>query len=242
MKNEKEQYLYNWLINLIDTEQVIFKYKTIKNSFNLDIEYDIEFYIENLYIRIDSMDNSIIINKRETDLFTKFENKFDLELNYIFTDVDIFKKLFTKLNSLHHKSELDDNKKSLNKFIGKISEQKTNLNFDNELEKEWNYLHELSVRSEIATKLMQLQDPNGKLYLDEDFIMKNILNISDSEIEENINDKLYSLIKVDKKDIEYMNNLKLDSKILEYVDESRIDGNLIYKINIPIIDIIKKIE
>jgi len=233
MKNEKK--LYEWLTNLIDTEEIVFKNKLFKNIFNNDIEFDIEFnidfYIENLELSLNSNDYSITICKRENDLFTNFENKFDLELEYNFNDENLFKKLFTKVNNLHHTKEIAKNNNSLDKFIDKISEPAS----ENDLEKEWKIINEMSIRSEIASKLMQLQYPSDKPYLDKDFIIKNILKISDEEIKND--DNIFSVIKVDRKYSDYMN--KFDN--IEYLGDSRFDDLLMYKINIPIIEVIKKI-
>ena len=229
----KEKYLYEWLIDLINTENIIFKYEILK-IMDIDFDIDVEFCIENLEIKLSYDEKKITITKKEENLFSDFKNKYDLELNYNFNDSELFKKLVETVREKHIVFEKDKNQDNLDIFIEKITEKN--------LESEWEKIKEMNIRSNIAKELMNLKTDDNNNFFDNDYLLKNVLKLSDKEIEENLlfkqnKDIDYSLIKIDKKYIDYMN--KLD--YLEYVDVSRIDGNPIYKINIPILEVIKKI-
>jgi len=238
----KEKQLIEWMTDLINNENIVFKNKLIKTTFDLDFEYEIEFYIENLWITLNSHDSEIIIKQRERDIFSEFENKFNVELEYCFIDTQLFYDLFMRLNKLHKNRETTENESKLEDFFDMISDD------GDQLEKEMNYLQELSIRSDIAKDLILLKHDNGDAFFDEEFILKNILNLSDADFKDQlmyhnkkkvkeIDDKI-SIIKVDRDDKEFMDNIDY----VEYVGDSRIDGSPMYKINLPIIEVIKKIE
>ena len=118
----KEKYLYDWLVNLINTENIIFKYEILKFN-DVEFDIDVEFCIENLEIKLSYDEKKITITKKEENLFSDFNNKYDLELNYKFNDGELFKKIVEIVREKHIVFEKDKNQENLDIFIEKITEK-----------------------------------------------------------------------------------------------------------------------
>lgn len=53
-----------------------------------------------------------------------------------------------------------------------------------QIEKEWEYLNQLNNRANVAQEVMKIQNEDGRPYFNVDWIVKNIMKFTDSEIKD----------------------------------------------------------